>query len=445
MYAIVDIETTGGYATEGCITEIAIVLHNGKEIEGKYETLIKPNHSINWYVQKMTGITNALVASAPSFEDVAEHIYNLLKDRIFIAHNVNFDYSFVIQHLKAAGFVIDVPKICTIKLSRKLFPGLPKYGLGSLARHFNIANAARHRAAGDAMATSKLFEILVLNDKLGEIEKLSKRRKSSQYLPPNLQANIIANMPSLPGVYYFHNNKGKIIYVGKAINLKKRVSSHFSNNKNTKQKQDFLRNIYNITWKDCSSDLTASVFESIEIKRLWPQFNKGQKHYERQYGIFMFEDALGYKRLAIDNKKKILQPIALFHLLTDARQALFAFSNDMDIHPSMFFLSKELPEHLPQKEEYNNKIDTIEKQFAQAKQTFLLHDGALNYLLVEQGKFWGMGKIDSIKKLINSKNAKSVAKLEVIKQYLTPYQDNLIIQSHIKNYVIANPNSIIVL
>lgn len=276
MYAIVDIETTGGYATQGCITEIAIVFYNGSSIEGKYETLINPQMPIQKYVQSMTGITNTMVATAPLFEEVAPHIYNLLKDRIFVAHNVNFDYSFITHHLRTAGYNIDLPKICTVKLSRKIFPGLLKYGLGSLCRHFNIENGARHRAAGDAIATTKLFEILLANDKHKEIEKLSKRRKALQYLPPNLSVNIVSQLPSLPGVYYFHNNKGKIIYVGKAINLKKRISSHFSNNKVTKQKQVFLRNIFNITWKDCSSDLMASVLESIEIKRLWPQYNKSQ-------------------------------------------------------------------------------------------------------------------------------------------------------------------------
>ena len=125
----------------------------------------------------MTGITNKMVENAPTFSDVAERIYNLLINRVFVAHNVNFDYSFIKQHLKTAGYEIDLPKICTIKLSRKIFPGLLKYGLGSLSNHFNIKNNARHRASGDAEALMELFLILQKNDINKEIEQLTKRRK----------------------------------------------------------------------------------------------------------------------------------------------------------------------------------------------------------------------------------------------------------------------------
>jgi len=453
LFAIIDIETTGGFGTQNCITEIAIILFNGNEIEGKYQTLINPERPIQRYVQSMTGITNAMVASAPRFNDVAANIYNLIKDRVFVAHNVNFDYSFVKSHLKTAGFEIDLPKICTVKLSRKVFPGLPKYGLGSLSNHFNITNEARHRAIGDAQATTKLFELILKNDVNDEVGKLTKKRKASQYLPPNLTTDIITLIPSLPGVYYFHNNKEKIIYVGKAINLKKRVSSHFSNNKTSKQKQDFLKEIYNITWKNCSSDLTAQIFESIEIKRLWPKFNKSQKHYERQYGVFMFEDALSYTRLAIDNKKKILKPIATFGLLVEARQFLNQLCNDFDIHPSMFFLSKEVPEKLPSVKSYNKKINEILAAINKTKQTYLVHDGAMNYILIEEGKFYGMGQIEKLNSLlfenkVRSKGLKNNTKttintLELIKQNLTQYPENFTVQSYINNYVLSNPDSVI--
>ena len=474
MFAIIDIETTGGFGTQNCITEIAIILHNGKEIEGKYQTLINPERPIQRNVQSMTGITNAMVYAAPKFNDVAANIYNLIKDRVFVAHNVNFDYSFVKSHLKTAGYEIDLPKICTVKLSRKIFPGLLKYGLGSLSNHFNIPNEARHRAIGDAQATTTLFELIVANDATGEIEKLIKKRKQAQYLPPNLATNVITQMPSLPGVYYFYNNKQKVVYVGKAINLKKRVSSHFSNNNVTKQKQDFLKEIYNITWQNCSSDLTAQIFESIEIKRLWPQFNKSQKQYERQYCIFMFDDALGFKRLAIDNKKKIIKPVATFALIVETRQFLRQLCDDFDIHSSMFFLSKEFQIELPKIEEHNAKINKIVAIINKTKQTYLVHDGAANYVLIEDGKFWGMGKIERLENLLYKNNleeqikktkkekatskrknisvevnennkAETLYSIELIKQNLTQYPENFTVLSYINNYVFNNPSSVILL
>jgi len=258
MFAIVDIETTGGHASANGITEIAIVLHNGKEEEGRYSTLINPQIPIQKFVQSLTGITDAMVAEAPLFAEVASNIYNLLKDRVFVAHNVNFDYSFVKHQLHQEGFNLDVPKLCTIRLSRKIFPGLPKYGLGSLCHHFDIENDSRHRAMGDAIATSRLFVKLVAKDQTGELKKMMKKRTVEQYLPPNVDTEKIKQLPYEPGVYYFHDQKGKIIYVGKAKNLKKRISSHFSNNKPSRQKQEFLRNIFDVSYRICGSELMAA-------------------------------------------------------------------------------------------------------------------------------------------------------------------------------------------
>lgn len=177
MFAIVDIETTGGYAAANRITEIAIVLHNGKEMEGSYQTLVNPEMPIQKYVQRLTGITDKMVVSAPTFSTLAPQIFNLLKGRIFVAHNVGFDYSFVKLQLQQEGFNLDITKLCTIKLARKIFPNLLRYGLGNVCRELNIHNDDRHRAIGDALATSKLFELLVQYDQNNELMKMMKQAK----------------------------------------------------------------------------------------------------------------------------------------------------------------------------------------------------------------------------------------------------------------------------
>src|SRR5882672_2110806 len=132
MYAIVDIETTGGYAAANGITEISIHLFDGEKVTTKFETLINPGQPIPNYISAMTGITDKMVAAAPSFEEVAGKIHEILQDKIFIAHNVNFDYSFVKGHLKESGYELNSKKLCTVRLSRKIFPGLPSYSLGKL-------------------------------------------------------------------------------------------------------------------------------------------------------------------------------------------------------------------------------------------------------------------------------------------------------------------------
>ena len=176
MFAIVDIETTGGQVGGNNIMEIAIVLHNGREVEGKFSTLVNPCRPIQKYVQGLTGITDEMVSTAPMFGQLAENIYNLLKDRVFVAHNVAFDYTYVKQELALAGFNLTTNKLCTIKLSKKIFPGLPKYGLGTLCTELNIRVNDRHRAAGDALATAELFTMLLNHDTSGELQRMIRRK-----------------------------------------------------------------------------------------------------------------------------------------------------------------------------------------------------------------------------------------------------------------------------
>ena len=170
-FAVVDIETTGGMPQTHGITEIAIVMHNGVEVTGKYVTLINPRQKIPPFIVNMTGISDEMVATAPLFEEVAPQIYNLLKDRIFVAHNVSFDYNFIKFHLELAGYQLNTPTICTIKSAKKIFPSHKKYSLGNICSALQIQLEDRHRATGDAIATTKLFELLLAHDYNDEIKK----------------------------------------------------------------------------------------------------------------------------------------------------------------------------------------------------------------------------------------------------------------------------------
>jgi len=176
MYAIVDIETTGSYAAANGITEIAIVVFDGKQILQRFETLINPLQHIPSYIQAMTGITNEMVAEAPEFETVAEEIFELLKDKVFVAHNVHFDYSFIHSQLHHCGYELNAAKLCTVRLSRKLLPGHQSYSLGKLCTALGIPHIHSHRAGGDTDATVMLFQLLLQKDKDGHIEKKFKTK-----------------------------------------------------------------------------------------------------------------------------------------------------------------------------------------------------------------------------------------------------------------------------
>ena len=185
-FAVVDIETTGSTPQSAGITEIAIVIHNGIEVTGKFVTLINPRHKIPPFIVNMTGISDAMVAEAPLFEEVAPQIYNLLNGRVFVAHNVSFDYSFVHFLLGRSGFQWSAPKLCTIKLSRRVFPGLEKYGLGSLTRDLGIKIEGRHRAWGDAAATAQVLTMAIAKEGMNPIHSLlaKKEPRKKIVIPP---------------------------------------------------------------------------------------------------------------------------------------------------------------------------------------------------------------------------------------------------------------------
>ncbi len=161
MFAIIDIETTGNSNRYGKITEIAIYQHNGQEITGSFSTLINPEMDIPYFISNLTGITNSMVQNAPKFYEVAKTIVEMTRGRTFIAHNVSFDYKFIQEEFKRLGYDYNSKTLCTVQLSRKLLPGHASYSLGKLCADLGIKINGRHRAAGDALATVKLFEILL--------------------------------------------------------------------------------------------------------------------------------------------------------------------------------------------------------------------------------------------------------------------------------------------
>ena len=234
MYAIVDIETTGGSPKSEKITEIAIFIHDGKKVVDEFVTLINPEKKIPYYITQLTGIDNEMVARAPKFYEVARRIVEITQDKVFVAHNVNFDYNFVRNEFKQLGYDFQRDKLCTVQLSRKLIPGKRSYGLGNLCQSLGIQINGRHRAAGDALATVKLFDILM---DINQEAIVSNPKLSGNYLAqihPDLDPEKVRSMPESPGVYYFYNSEGEIIYIGKSKNLHSRIIQHFGNNQSKK-------------------------------------------------------------------------------------------------------------------------------------------------------------------------------------------------------------------
>ena len=442
MYAIVDIETTGGHASANGITEIAICLHDGKKVTKRYSTLVNPRRDIPIYIRALTGITNEMVAEAPPFEDVAADIYHLLHGKIFIAHNVNFDYSFVRYHLAAAGYDLQCNKMCTVRLSRKILQGLPSYSLGKLCRHLGIDNESRHRAMGDAEATAELFSLLLRNDKNDHIKQALKANSREQVLPPHLPKKALLGLPNTPGVYYFHDHKGKVIYVGKAKDIKKRVSSHFTGNNPGQQRQEFLKNIHQITHQVCGTELVAFVLEAVEIKRLWPKYNRSLKRFEHAYGLYMFEDQRGYMRLAVDKHRKATGALYTCNTLFEGRRILNQLIEKFALCPKFCFVQTNTEICIGTAADqcactgiepagiYNQKVALAVAELNNALPTFAIRDEGRtddehSCILVEKGKFYGMGYIS---------HYFQVEDVQQLKNHITPYPGNDYIKNLVANY-----------
>ena len=312
MYAIIDIETTGGSAHAEKITEIAIYLHDGNQITGEYVTLINPERNIPYFITNLTGITNEMVENAPRFYEVARTIVELTEGRTFVAHNARFDYSFIRQEFKSLGFNYKRNILDTVALSRKLIPGHGSYSLGNICKDLNISINGRHRAAGDALATVKLFELLIAKDiELSENGSgLMKNTKVSK-LNPKLDVNKLETIPDEPGVYFFYNESGDLIYIGKSRNLLQRISTHLSNN-STNKAMEMRDHIADIDWELTGSELIALLKESSEIKRNKPLYNRAQRRTGFQWGIFSFTDNNGYLNFRYRQINDEEEPVSVF-------------------------------------------------------------------------------------------------------------------------------------
>ena len=321
MYTIIDIETTGNGIKGNKITEIAIFKFDGTQIVDEFTTLVNPQCPIPYFITGLTGIDDQMVQNAPTFPEIAENILSITENCIFVAHAVNFDYGVIKEEFRQIGKDFTRKKLCTVRLSRKLIPGLHSYSLGKLCSSVGIPLRDRHRARGDAHATVLLFQKLLKTPGSEPVfQKFLNARSQEATLPPHLPKSVFDAIPPKPGIYYFKNQKGQIIYVGKAINLKKRVLGHFYD-KSVKEIQ-MCQETAHIDFKLSGSELVALLMESAEIKRLFPPYNRAQKRIIKQYAIFEYEDRNGIVHLAYNGIKGIPNPIKVFYGPTDCRAYL---------------------------------------------------------------------------------------------------------------------------
>lgn len=299
MFAIIDIETCGGKFEyqRGRITEICILIHDGLQVVDKFSTLINPECYISPFYMKLTNITNEMVMHAPKFHEVAEKIWKMTEDKIFIAHNVGFDYGFIKSEFASLGAKYKRETLCTVRLSRKLIPGRISYSLGTLCDSLGIENEARHRAEGDAVATAKLFDFLLQIKSMHPQYKNKGVKELMTRRIDKIKKYILDKIPEECGVYYFLDKEGNIIYIGKSLNMYNRAMSHF-NTKEHKGKK-MLNDLYNVDFVETGSELIALLMESEEIKKHKPKYNRMRKSHQFTHCIDWFMNEKGITNFRI--------------------------------------------------------------------------------------------------------------------------------------------------
>lgn len=448
MYCIVDIETTGNSIKGNKITEISIFKYDGYEIVDEFTSLVDPECEIPYFITRLTGIDNDTVRNAPTIDAIADTILQITEASIFVAHSVNFDYNIIKNELRNIGRDFIRKKLCTVRLSRKLIPGYHSYSLGKLCSALGIPLTDRHRARGDAHATTLLFEKLLRTDGADNVFKtfLSARSQEAT-LPAGLPREVFDKIPTKPGIYYFKDSKGKIIYVGKATNLKKRVLGHFYD-KSTKE-VCLCAETADIDFELSGSELVALLMESAAIKHHYPVYNRAQKKRIQPYGIFAYENRSGILHLAFNKLKMAPNAMATFYNPTDCRLYLEQICGRFGLCPKYCHLQENVKtcshfrmascegicrdtENLS---DYNAKVTTAIAYIGSEKEDFIIKEKGRHveedaFVLVRNNVYSGYGFIDKTSAL------QSYADLET---FFIPQRNTVETESIIKSYFNRNP------
>ena len=386
-----------------------------------------------------------MLRNAPKFYEVAKRIVEITEDCIIVAHNSSFDYRILKTEFKRLGFPFKRKTLCTVELSQQLIPDMASYSLGKLARALGIPMSDRHRANGDAMATVKLFKMLLHKDLEKVIIKDAIKIEQKSKLAPNLK-QIIEDLPSVTGVYYIHNENGEIIYIGKSNNIKKRITQHFTNKASKSKKIQTL--VRAVTFEKMGSELAALLKESEAIKKNKPIFNRALRRSIFTHALYSYKDENGYINLKIDKADGEELPITTFSTRDSGKHFMFKVVEIYNLCQKLtgLYTTKSscfkhevkecfgaciLEEPI---ETYNKRVNTlIEKHSYENKNMLIIDRGReiseKSVFLIENGIFKGMGFFDLNHQITNKK---------VLSSLITPMSNNKDNQHIIQNYMRRN-------
>lgn len=444
MYAIVDVETTGGKFNEEGITEVAIYKFDGHEIVDQFASLVNPEQEIQPFVVKLTGINNKMLERAPKFYEVAKRIIEIMDGAVLVAHNANFDFRMLRVEFDRLGYDFNIETLCTVELAQQLMPEQESYSLGKLTRSLGIPITDRHRATGDALATVKLFKMLLNKDIDKTIVAKSLKTVSHKRVLPNLK-KLIEKTPSIIGVYYMYNSLNELIYIGKSRNIKKRITQHFTNDQ--RKSKELQKIVNDISYEKTGNELIALLKENNEIKKHQPSFNKISRKRNFSHGLYSSIDKNGYINLKVKSIGKDLEYITSFSSLKSAQNFLERALETHQLCKKLVGLEKsdcncvkygDLKCHTgcilsETAQDYNIKVQELLAQHYFNNQNMIIIDRGReaterSAIMIEQGKILGYGFVDL---------QFQVTHPEILKKVISPLSDDRdsrhIIQSYLRH------------
>ncbi|WP_418500831.1 exonuclease domain-containing protein [Flagellimonas sp.] len=396
MYAILDIESTGGKYNEEGIMEIAIYRFDGHQVVDQFICLVNPEREIQPFVSKLTGINNKMLRSAPKFHEVAKRIVEITENAIIVAHNAQFDYRILRTEFRRLGYDYQRKTLCTVDLSKQLIPDAESHSLGKLVRSLGIATSDRHRANGDAQATLKLFKLLLGKDTDKKIITEVMREETHGELSPN-QLDIVLNLPSETGVYYMYDKDGAIIFIGKTKNIKKRVNQHFTNVGSLARK--LQKETKKVAFEATGSELVAVLKEYLESFKNKPKYNNNPRKKLFSHIIGPEQNESGYITLKIE-KSRFLKPDKMgFNGLASAKSFLDKIRSEFELCPCSIDGNNLTPDENETAEKCNAKIlSALEKYNILDKDMVILdrgrQTGERSFILIKSGVLQGYGHVE---------------------------------------------------
>ena len=333
-YVLLDLETTGATPLKDRITEIALIhFKDGVEVD-RWQTLVNPQTNIPDFIQNLTGITNKMVEDAPTFEQVAGELLDYLDDAVMCAHNVRFDHGFLKAEFKRIGITLKQKVLCTVKLSRKLYPQYKSHGLSAIIERHHFTCSQRHRAMGDVEVMAQLIDLAKRARGLDALEAAVAELSKKTSLPSGIDEDVIDEIPETSGVYLFFGENNLPLYIGKSVNLRARVMSHFSSDHSSTKEMRISQEIKHIEWIETAGEFGALLLESRLVKERQPIYNR-QLRRERQLCSWLLSSNLETSPLLTLAREDQIIPENMPHLFgafRSKKQAMDALRNIAEEH-----------------------------------------------------------------------------------------------------------------